>query len=304
MSRRSGVANAGNVRGSTNPGQESGRRNQRQAFNLQPDVKVAKLFLLLIVGLALMLVFGRLADRRPTPVPLPLASPPVRAVQRAATPSIGSPAETIGSAAAGSVPIPENRTPLIAQLARLEARRRLNLAGHAVYLDSLLIGPDSVVRRWGEGAVLRVLIGRPPEALPVVEAVDQALRAWQSLGLGPTFAVTEDSAEANVLVGWVPEAGSERTGLADVQSLGNGEIKLVRISLARTDGKGRVLGLEETRSVALHEFGHALGLPHSGRPSDIMYPTVSVSGLSDRDRSTAQLLYLIPPGALREPPPP
>ncbi len=260
---------------------------------------VARIFLWLTVGLGVLLIYGRWAERPIPTVPISVAEP------KPAAPVPARPPVT-GLAAGGSVneSRPENRTPLIAQLARIEVRRRLALAGPAVYLDSLLVGPDSVIRRWGEGTVLRVLIGRPPNADPVVEAVGQALRMWEDLRLGPTFVETQDSAEANVFVGWVTSSGSEKTGQADVQSNGIGEIEVVRISLARADEKGRVLGPEETRSVALHEFGHALGLPHSGRPSDIMFPTVSVLRLSDRDRSSAQLLYAIPPGALREPIPP
>ncbi len=254
----------------------------------------------LTLGLGVLLIYGRMAER-PGPTVVvsgaePNAAPRPAAVQPPAV------AGAVGGVANESRS--EGRTPLIAQLARIEARRRLTLAGAAVYLDSLLAGPDSVVRRWGEGAVLRVWIGRPPNADPVVEAVGQAFRQWESLRLGPTFIETQDSAEANILVGWVTSSGSERTGQADVSSNRDGEIEMVRISLARTDATGRVLGLEETRSVALHEFGHALGLPHSGRASDIMFPTVSVLRLSDRDRSSAELLYAIPPGALREPMPP
>lgn len=202
---------------------------------------VARIFLGLTVGLGVLLIYGRWA-KRPIPTVTISGAEPKPAAPVPARPPVTA------LAAGGSVneSRPEHRTPLIAQLARIEVRRRLALAGPTVYLDSLLVGPDSVIRRWGEGTVLRVLIGRPPNADPVVEAVGEALRMWEDLRLGP----------------------------------------------------------EETRSVALPEFGHALGLPHSGRPSDIMFPTVSVLRLSDRDRSSAQLLYAILPGALREPRPP
>jgi hypothetical protein len=255
----------------------------------------------LTVGLGVLLIYGRWAER-----PTPIGSLAVVEAKALALPVPVRPPAAANPATAnpGTESRPENRTPLIAQLARIEARRRLALAGSSVYLDSLLVGPDSMIRRWGEGTVLRVLIGKPPTADPVVPGVGQALRMWESLRLGPTFVETQDSAEANIFVGWVTSSGSERTGEAEVQSNAVGEIELVRISLARTDQKGLVLGLEETRSVALHEFGHALGLPHSGRPSDVMFPTVSVLRLSERDRSSAQLLYGIPPGALREPIPP
>ncbi|MDQ8155560.1 MAG: matrixin family metalloprotease [Gemmatimonadota bacterium] len=253
---------------------------------------MARLFLWLTIGLGLALWVGRVAEGRPV-VAGSTRSVPVPVEQ----PAIPSPAK------AGLRPA-EERTPLIARLAKAESRRRLVLAGSSVYLDSLFRGSDSVIRRWGEGAVVRVLIRRPPEALAVVDAVGEALRTWQDLRLGPTLVETRDSLEANLVVAWVPAWGSDsgagRTGLADVRVDDNGEIRLVRISLARADGTGRVLGLEETRSIALHEFGHSLGLPHSGSQSDIMYPMVSVERLSDRDRSSARLLYSIPPGSLRD----
>jgi predicted Zn-dependent protease len=54
------------------------------------------------------------------------------------------------------------------------------------------------------------------------------------------------------------------------------------------------------RAVALHETGHALGLPHSPDSADVMFPATKTSSLSERDRRTAQLLYQLPVGPLQD----
>jgi predicted Zn-dependent protease len=46
--------------------------------------------------------------------------------------------------------------------------------------------------------------------------------------------------------------------------------------------------------------GHALGLPHSPDSSDVMFPATQAGALSDRDRRTAQVLYQLPTGPVRD----
>jgi predicted Zn-dependent protease len=43
-------------------------------------------------------------------------------------------------------------------------------------------------------------------------------------------------------------------------------------------------------------MGHALGLPHSDSPRDVMYPTNSATSLSAQDYRTMESLYRLPDG--------
>lgn len=200
-------------------------------------------------------------------------------------------------------------TPVIERLARAEARRKILWAGSAVYLDSAFSSPDSILQRWDERPEIRIGIQSWADNPTLVGEVVAAVREWRSLGVGMALLETTDTTDVQITVGWTKSfeavpVGSDsagRTGLTRLETSPRGQILHAEITLAVADPKGRPLSAAQVRAIAMHELGHALGLPHSNDPADIMYPTVRRPSLSSRDRSTISLLYSLAPGALREP---
>jgi len=291
---------------------------------LRAAIPVTRLLFFLVIVVAVLLVASRVERAPATPQPKPAAHAmvtrqPVRRASKGTVtdqvPSARSETGPIHSIGAGAAPVtpesPEVRTPILARLARMEGRRRLQFSGHATYLDSLFTTPDSVVRRWSDQAVIRIALAAPPGATDLLAEVRAALRSWRDVGLDLRFVEVADTVGADVVVSWtdrfesppgLPDSASDKTGLTELRSNPLGEIQSARIMLARSDRQGP-LRPDELRSIAAHEFGHALGLPHSGSRDDIMYPIVLVHKLSARDRASAELLYQLPPGSLHEPPP-
>ena len=273
---------------------------------------MSRVFLALIGLVLAFFVIARVAGEptasRPELIPPPPAAKPLHRAAPPPAPATVPNAALKPVVAANTSPTPatESRTPTIDRLVRLETRRRLLQSIRMTYLDSLITPTDSLVRRWGdrEGRPITVAIALPnqPNAARLVPRIQSAMQQWEALGIGLHFALATDTANADVSVHWVDRFEKDRTGQADMQGSGDGAFTLGRVTIALHDSTKRALSDREIETIATHEFGHVIGLPHSGSKTDLMFPVASVTSLSERDRASAVLLYSLPPGSLKEPP--
>jgi len=250
---------------------------------------------ILLFGLALLLgliAVGRLQHGDAAALPLPS---PDTVVSRHAPTGSAIRADT------ASAPVTSG-TPMIDLLARLESKRRLAQAGPYTYFDSLLVDTDSVLRRWtGDRPVLVAVRRGPAAAAPLLgDLVRQAVEVWTTARLGVQFVLTTDTASAQLTIQSTDRLQDGRAGLTNLSWTSGGEIRSASITLARSDSLGRRFPAPIALAIAVHEFGHALGLSHSGNPADVMYPISGSGRLSPRDRATVELLYQLPLGSLRD----
>jgi hypothetical protein len=196
-------------------------------------------------------------------------------------------------------------TPIIDRLARLAARRQLAREGGNTYLDSLIISTDSLVRRWPDrnGTPLKVCLiegGAPGYQPRMAGFVRDAMNHWESTGMGVRFSSISDSTDADIVVRWIEHFDFDRAGQTDLTWDHAGRVRKAAIFLALRTNAGFPMPDAALLAVAVHETGHALGLPHSADSADVMFPATRTGTLSERDRRTAQLLYQLPTGPLRD----
>jgi hypothetical protein len=214
--------------------------------------------------------------------------------------------------AADPVPTPmgtshssKSGTPTIDRMARLAVRQHLSRMAALTYLDSLIASTDSMVRRWPDpqGVPLRVAIiegGPPGYRSRMAGYVKEAFGLWEGSGIGVRFTMVPDTSGFDILVRWIDHFDFDRAGQTDLTWDQGGRVRKAVILLALRTNTGVVLPNSALLTVAVHEVGHALGLPHSPDSGDVMFPATQRGTLSDRDRRTAQVLYQLPTGPVRD----
>lgn len=163
--------------------------------------------------------------------------------------------------------------------------------------------------RWpSETRGLRIYVPQPSglplsRAQALQRAAVRGIRAWQGHPFPLTVTTRRDEEDQEVSVEWRRKVADGRLGLTRVGWTGTavrGEFRVVEFALATHHPMDTLVDLtpEQVELVASHEMGHALGLPHSDDPRDVMFPENTAGRLSTEDFRTLQALYSLPNGAV------
>lgn len=161
------------------------------------------------------------------------------------------------------------------------------------------------VRRWTRDVGTLVVhvpepSSEPPARARILQSAAAAgVRAWN----GHPYPVRVDlrtAEEAHFSIRWSTGLGGRIVGAARTSWAPGAGLAVATIDLVTRSpfDPERPVEPDRVRLTAAHEMGHALGLPHSDSPRDVMYPENTAASLSARDYRSMESLYALPDGSV------
>ncbi len=135
------------------------------------------------------------------------------------------------------------------------------------------------------------------DATRLQQAAAMGLRAWN----GQPYEISADlrgDRNPHFAVRWTQSLTGNQIGVARTRwSAATGlQVVVIELTTRSPFDPSRLVDPAQVRLTAAHEMGHALGLPHSNAPRDVMYPTNTATAMSAQDYRTMESLYALPDG--------
>lgn len=180
-------------------------------------------------------------------------------------------------------------------------------AGRGVtYMDAILAARNGNVARWVDRRdnPITVWIDTVPRVRDFwpdyPSRVRDAFYTWSQAGIPIRFLFITDSAAAEVRVRWVDHFSDKAAGKTFWARDVHWWVLGADIELALHSTAGDAFDREAVHAITLHEVGHLIGLDHSPNAGDIMSPRIHSMQISPEDLRTANLIYRLPPGPVRD----